>query len=809
LPIQLHDGGIASVSACIPWPNPLTNGVELSVRSLDLVFHLLPRVANDVPSPSTNLADSISEAAQLFSHEEITQEESTEAHQAFQSSGASHLSKNDDYVPGGLDASTDEHEVISDVDPTGISMFASMFEYLLSQFTFSAKDINITVIHPGHSSFRFKVSELRFGRPTSDPGGSTRTVSISGVEIAHRDISTSESPSSGHSESRSLRTSQSKFGAPSHRVHNAATVALPSSLTPSSSPEGRSGSNEPLPSVDSSTSEDSSRPGSPSGSTTSSLFQSALTTQGFKLSSRCEDTVDSQEIGAEDMEQNSRSAMVGGRLQSQTHETMEDGLFHRVIVSLAMEPIVIHITTSAPPVSSNPSSQTQTDTYTFGSGPSGLGSLQPNLEISVSVGIVACALAAPQISAILEVISVIGTYSSPSAQPPVSNKPGLVVPPLSLLDQANLAIQIRGFVLLLQSGPASLTGSSYDVPLADFFAHPLTPPKTDQGYVRFLIDRLKADLSVSTTLEQVTDEPTLTPEHLPERSRVPWVVRGTTSSHFTFSVDDLSAFAFYMPDKATISPASHGAFVLPIILTDPLLFTQYRPEHQPPPNVEHHPNVSPEFIHKAVPVLPEFEVLDWTSENNRTSQVKLSLWRVKPPPGYRRSQRDYTGDSPISPPVASSPKTISREMSANKPQVALSGQVSLSTPKDSGMDGPSESTCSVQIYITPLHVFVDMGSIAAASDFLETLSVPRSSSCSFEPKGEDHEGARRHGGDLTPLLSPQRTTLQRIRQQELEGLNLSVDYLSKDPVSEELSPGLRKVQIGTEVLSASRCTYSY
>jgi autophagy-related protein 2 len=780
--------------------------VELSVRSLDLVFHLLPRVANDVPSPSTNLADSISEAAQLFSHEEITQEESTEAHQAFQSSGASHLSKDDDYVPGGLDASTDEHEVISDVDPTGISMFASMFEYLLSQFTFSAKDISITVIHPGHSSFRFKVSELRFGRPTSDPGGSTRTVSISGVEIAHRDLSTLESPSSGHSESRSLRTSPSKFDAPSHRVDNTATVAPSSSLTPSSSPEGRSGSNEPLPSVGSSTSEDSSRPGSPSGSTTSSLFQSALTTQGFKLSPRCEETVDSQEMGADDMEWSSSSAMVGGCLLSQTHETMEAGLCHRVIASLAMEPIVIHITTSAPPVSSSPSVQTQSDTHTFGSDPSGPGSLQPNLEISVSVGIVACALAAPQISAILEVISVIGSYSSPSAQPPVSNKPGPVVPPLSLLDQANLAVQIRGFVLLLQSVPAPLTGSSHDVPLADFFAHPLTPPKIDHGYVRFLIDRLRADLSVSTILEQVTDEPTLSPEHLPERSRVPWVVRGTTSSHFTFSVDDLSAFAFYMPDKATTPSASHEAFVLPIILTDPLLFAQYRPEHQPPPNVEHHLNVSPESIRKAVPVLPEFEVLDWTSENNRTSQVKLSLWRVRPSPGYRRFQRDHTGDSPISPPVASSPKITSGEMSANKPQVALSGQVSLSMPKDSGMDSSSESTCSVQLYITPLHVFVDVGGIAAASDFLETLSFLRST---FEPKGEDHEGARRHsrGGDLTPLSSPQRTTLQRIRRQELEDLNLSVDYLSKDPVSEE-SPGLRKVQIGTEVSSASRCTFN-
>ena len=767
-------------------------------------------MANDVPLPSTNLADSISEAAQLFAHEEITHEESTEAYQALQSSGAFHMGKNDDYVPGGLDASTDEPEVLSDVDPTGISMFANMFEYLLSQFTFSAKDISITVIHPDHSSFRFKVSELRYGRPTSGNGESTRTISISGLEIAHHDLSTSKSPSSSHLESRSLPSAPCELDAPTHRVDNVAlssTVVLPSSPMPSTSLEDKSGSNEAVPSMSSSTPEDSSQPSSPSSSTTSVIFQSALMSQGSSLTPGSpEDTVaHSQDVGAADMEPNSSCDTVDGCLISQANEAMEDGPFHRVIVSLATEPIVIHITTSAPPISSRQSAQTQSGPHTSGSDTSGPDSLQPNLEISVSVGIIACALAATQISAILDVVSVIGSYSSPSAPPPVSNDPGFAVPSLSLLDQANLTLQIRGFVLLLQSAPAPPTSSSHDVPLANFFTHPLTPPKTNHSYVRFLIDRLKADLSVSTTLEQVTDEPTPSPEHLSERNRVPRVVRGTTSSHITFSVGDLSAFAFCMPSNATAPPKSHKAFVSPIALTDPFLSTQYRPEHNPLPIMEYH---SPDFIHKAVPALPEFEIVDWTSENNRTSQAKLSLWRVRPPPSYRRSQRDHTSDTPISPPVASSPKTIPEEMSSNKPQSALSGQVTLSTPKDSGTGGPSESTCSIQIIIAPLHVFVDMGSIAAALDFLETASVRRSSpdvtssrSGSSESKGEDYEGASRptNSGDLTPLSSPQRNALQRIHQQELEDLNLSVDYLSKESVSGDSSPGLRNFQKRTQV----------
>jgi len=101
-----------------------------------------------------------------------------------------------------------------------------------------------------------------------------------------------------------------------------------------------------------------------------------------------------------------------------------------------------------------------------------------------------------------------------------------------------------------------------------------------------------------------------------------------------------------------------------------------------------------------------------------------------------------------------------------------------------------------------------MGSIAAALDFLETASVQRSSpdvtssgSGSSEPKGEDYEGARRptNSGDLTPLSSPQRNALQRIHQQELEDLNLSVDYLSKESVSGDSPPGLRNFQKRTQV----------
>ena len=780
--------------------------MELSVQSLDLVFRLPSRVAKDDPLPSTNLADSISEAAQLFAHEEITREESTEAYQAFQSSEASHTSKNDDYVPGGLDAPKDEPEVLADAEPIGISMFASMFEYLLSQFTFSAKDIRITVIHPERSSFRFKLSELHYGRPTSGPGESTRTINISGLEIAHRDLSTSESPASGHSETHSLPSASCEFNAASHRVGNVSlspTITIPSSPRPSSSPEGRSGSNEPVPPVGSSPPEGRSRPSSASGSTNSSIFHSVLTSQGSKLESgSCEVTVThSQDAGADDMEQSQSGDTAGECSLSQADEAMEDGLFHQVFFSLATEPIVVHITTSA-----LPSAQTQSGPYASESDTSEPDSRQPNLEISVSVGIIACALTATQISSILDVVSSIGSHSRPSTAPPASKSAGVVVPPLSLLDQATLTVQIRGLVLLLQSVPASRSSSSRDVPLADFFTHPLTPPKTAHGYVRFLIDRVRADLSVSTTLEQLTDD-TPSPDHIQERSRPPRVVRGTTSSHIGFSVGDLSAFAFCMNSNPTTSHVARQAFVLPIILTDPHLFTQYRPEHHFPSNIDHY-NVSPDSLRKSVPTLPGFGIMDWTLESNRTSQAKLSLWRVRPPPGYRRSQKSHAGDPPITPSVASSPKSISEETSTNKPQSALFGRVLLSSSKDPGTGATPGSTCSIHIDLTPLHVFVDMGSISTVLDFLEMLSVPRSRSGSSEPEVENHGSARGHdnSGDPTPRSSP---TLQQIQEPELADLNLSVDYLSMESAARGSSRKSRKVYRHTEVFDGVPCSTSF
>src|SRR5882762_497560 len=72
LPIKLHDGSIASITARIPWPNPLTATTGLSIQSLHLTFHLASAPSPLSTQPLTNLADSVAGVAESFLHHELS-----------------------------------------------------------------------------------------------------------------------------------------------------------------------------------------------------------------------------------------------------------------------------------------------------------------------------------------------------------------------------------------------------------------------------------------------------------------------------------------------------------------------------------------------------------------------------------------------------------------------------------------------------------------------------------------------------------------------------------------------------------------
>ncbi|KAI1795867.1 hypothetical protein LXA43DRAFT_989826 [Ganoderma leucocontextum] len=206
LPIRLHDGSVGKVTARIPWPNPLTSSVGLSLESLYLTFYLEPTICSQPDRPFVdNLADSVASVAETFIHEELTPNEEATLRESFhpESTASSVSSVSYDPLPGGLDPFMSEEEVhFSEADPPGVSIFATLIERLLARFQFDATDTRITIVNPQQASFTFIVPDIQYGTESQDasvraadgsasssekrPAGETRKVTVSGVTVTTR-----------------------------------------------------------------------------------------------------------------------------------------------------------------------------------------------------------------------------------------------------------------------------------------------------------------------------------------------------------------------------------------------------------------------------------------------------------------------------------------------------------------------------------------------------------------------------------------------------------------------------------------------
>ena len=122
------EGTIGSVTVRIPWPNPFTATIGLSISDLDLTFALSESHPTfDAESLSHDLASSVASVADTFLHHELTDGEETLLRQSIhQNSGRSGA------PPGALDPFIDADEepetspiAGASTDPEGISIFAS------------------------------------------------------------------------------------------------------------------------------------------------------------------------------------------------------------------------------------------------------------------------------------------------------------------------------------------------------------------------------------------------------------------------------------------------------------------------------------------------------------------------------------------------------------------------------------------------------------------------------------------------------------------------------------------------------------
>ncbi|KAI0748137.1 hypothetical protein C8Q80DRAFT_1120684 [Daedaleopsis nitida] len=704
LPIRLHDGSVGKVTARIPWPNPLTSTVGLSLDSLHLTFYLEPSAATKSErSFPDNLAESVASVAESFIHEELTpNEEATLRESIHPELSASSSSTFDDHVPGGLDPFFSEEEMhFNESDPPGVSIFATLIERLLARFQFDATDTRITIVNPQQASFTLIIPEIRYAtqtqdgpaRPSETPSststdgrlsGETRRVTITGVTMTTRCLRP-QSPRPITPRSSFVDPATPNSTSPTTPVSTASIpeIRTPSPETPFSMrslpPPAQRIVDTPFEPEPSSPYSDSSdldedtqmfmsqsiamlppRPVSPASSVASSMYQSAISTG--EADYPLPDIPEEEESG-------SRSPTPSREtFESPASSPLVENLAHPSTSSPVIDPTVL---ASHSPTFSQPrrrltirSVDIEDETIlSLGSEP---------IELRITTPPPYRPAPAPR------------TAGAPSPSTPQENAPSRTAAPtrqdkvrielsMGMIACAMSARQIRSVVDVADlwtfhsapTRPSTGTGQTTD-PSSSLPFDDIEGVVRVRGLMILLLPAMRSSAAnPDDALAEYFARP-LVPPRLPrgytrihvdsvssswslKRPEPPKSKRATPrreppSISASFSIADVSAFAF-IPRTGSIGEMTAS----PILITDPYLPSQYPITHVHP---------SPAATSEPSPYLPTFDVADWTDPTQLSITTKLSLWRTKPAqatPSARATSYSGNDEGRFPSPVPTSP----------------------------------------------------------------------------------------------------------------------------------------------------------
>ncbi|KAJ6596964.1 hypothetical protein DFH09DRAFT_107468 [Mycena vulgaris] len=735
LPIELHEGSISCVTARIPWPNPLTSTVGLSLDSLHLTFHVLPS-SNHPPLATRNLAESVASVADSFIYDELSPREEAILRESFHPDLASSILSTEEHsLPGGLDpfiSAPEEEEFHADADPAGISIFATLIERLLARVEFDAVNTNITLVNPNHTSFSICIPEIAYcteQKPDDDPlreaesaHGETRMVTISGLSVTARNLH--PPVSSVVSEASSSLTS----------------AAFPPSMHHTASPEPKSGSVSPASSSSSLDDETQyamsqslaflpPRTASPASSVASSMYQSAISHAPDLLDDEAPSGLSTPSLDTEMQTSDTALPSPSNLGPPEAHTpTLE------VILSFGPDPLVIRLNTPGP---QRPDSEKEST-----------GAAEV-IKLSVDVGVIGCALRAWHVKGVMDLVEVL-TKSLPPTQASSISTPSAVhgvggSPPAGL--GLSVDMGLRGIVIIIL--PATLPGVQ-PYAMTDFFSRPLIPPKLPQSYLRIHLDNISASMS---TVQSRPD-----------------------ADAFAFSLSELSAFVFH-----SIQPTAHPAPVLsafPLLITDHQLHVQYPPSHLHPDSADQHTHAP----------LPSFEVSDWTDTKHQPLGMKVSHWRTKVKPKQGKSTRRESQTLEVGSPTEPAPTSAT--------QFALPPAI-LATVERSVSKHSSPST-SVKVIMEPLHIFMDLEAATNSTGLLAFLNdLADQPAMDSERAHDDDSPSEEDSDELTPPASPhsRKTHIAKEREKErrrleqmvLQDLDLDLDYRPSKTLSPKIS----------------------
>ncbi|KZV69486.1 hypothetical protein PENSPDRAFT_481043 [Peniophora sp. CONT] len=733
VPLELREGSIGTITARVPWPNPMSGNIRLSLSSLHLVLEVTSRPSEQPTSP-VDLAESVVSVAETFVHDEMSvREEEVLMNSIHEEMGMS----DDNVVPGGLDpfGSPEDraHSSHSTGDPDGVSLFAGLLQRLLLRFEMDVEDAQITIVHPGHSEFTFTLAELQFNHqsfgevPTDAALQSpvvpedVRIIRFSGLSVLCRNLDTDHPAFSEHSptQSHAASASDSDYDEASQLLMSQSFAALPP----------RNARLQESVEIDS-----------------SALFQSAMSTLP---------EVPEPEPGSQSTDSSSSNPPRSPPPSTHIPEASPAD----ILCSMSAEPFVIRITLRIPTSSPAPSADSPVDpSY----------SLPPARSVSVaaSMGPLAFAVRPWHVAAVLELGDAFSPSSSGTSRPrpAMATSPSILEKTTSYLDEVDISVRIRAIVLLvLPSGKSVVRNSS-------FFERPLQPPTLPCGYARLYVDTITASLRGTTRTSVSYTSPAMSPVRLgPHNDGAP-----ALQMHAQLSVSDLSILAFSAP-----SPDIPEHRVLPILITDPTLPEQYSEEHNAPPSLsEGLP------LRRRASDLPSIPSHNWLSSSHRTTQARISHWRSKPTARNRHSFRSSadtarvvpTSPQSISPsPQFASPSSARDTASRSAPAI----DVHFDSGRESGRSTPSAARIVVDL--APLHVFVEVESLvqgkhpgepSAVMKFVQDFTVRKYRLISGREQHADVES--RHDLPRPPVAHMGR--VQTFEQHALDGLGLTMDY---------------------------------
>lgn len=569
--MSLQVGSVSSLIARIPWPNPLSSTLGFSIDSLHLTFIVRPPSSLDAKG-SLYLADSVASIAESFVHDELSLQEEVALRKSMHPDVSWTQSKDDPSVPGGILADpflfNPDESTYPDLDPSGVSIFATLIERLLARFEFDATNTKVTLVHPDNMSITGFISDVRYrtdnsrGAPRLSPDtshfcGQQRTISISGLTFSTRNLRSEIYPG--------VYTPTGHLPSLSNLPCSSSPTVSPSSSLSSMDEEAQFAMSQSLASLPP-------RPSTSSNSAASSMYQSAISSvpacmekgvdllaeQGWsRTSSPVAPAVDSPDILL-------------------PHNHSSDHHKEETLVSFGSTPLVFHINTPSPLASAEGPSVPRQERFIR----------QERPEIVITHGVIACALQAWQLRGLLDLVRDL---------PSQFDKNDSKTQPHNAFIDFKLVFDLRGLVVLLPLPSSSI--KTADAPsLTDFFKWPLVPPVLPHSYARLYIEAVSASFS---SVPGSADSSPL--EDMKE-------VTGTCT------LGDISLFYIHGSPNI-VRPCD--LIVSPLLITDPGLTSQYDLCHKHPSENSLDPN------------LPTFGLTDWTADDQLTNGLKLSSWRTK------------------------------------------------------------------------------------------------------------------------------------------------------------------------------------